>query len=142
MGILGTWYNELGSVLEISSADNGTMMGTYCSAVGQANATYSLVGRYDAEPSSGGQAIGWSVSWLNASGNSHSATSWAGQYQIDPNTNQEEIYTFWLLVSEEPSSDDWSATNVGQDTFTRNQPDPQVVARARRRLVAHPKPRK
>lgn len=138
MSILGTWYNELGSMMEITSASNGAVTGTYYSAVGQAQYTYTLVGRYDSEPSAGGQALGWTVAWQNQSGNSHSATSWTGQYQIDPSTGQEEITTFWLLVTEEPAQNDWAATNVGQDTFTRTQPDAKTVDRARRRGVSHP----
>lgn len=139
MSISGTWYNELGSVMTISTASDGSLSGTYCSAVGEAQFTYPLVGRFDVAPSSGGQSLGWTVAWWNQYGNSHSTTSWTGQYQIDPNTNEEEIYTLWLLVAEKSPSQDWSATNVGQDTFTRTQPDAKTIERARKlRRSPHP----
>jgi hypothetical protein len=139
MSISGTWYNELGSQMEITTNPDGSLSGTYYSAVGQAQYQYTLSGRYDAAPSSGGQSVGWTVAWLNQYGNAHSTTSWTGQYQIDPATGQEEIYTFWLLVAEMPSQQDWSATNVGQDTFTRAQPDAKTIERARRlRRIPHP----
>jgi hypothetical protein len=139
MSIAGTWYNELGSVMTLSITSNGSLSGTYCSAVGDAHANYPLVGLYDVAPTSGGQAVGWTVAWLNQYGNSHSATSWTGQYQTDPKTNQEELYTFWLLVSEKSPTQDWSATNVGQDTFTRNPPTAETIERAKKRSRApHP----
>lgn len=139
MSISGTWYNELGSVMTINANSDGTLSGTYCSTVGEAQATYQLIGSYDLSPSSGGQSAGWTVTWLNQYGNSHSTTSWTGQYQTDPKTGDEEIYTFWMLVTEKSPSQDWAATNVGQDTFTRNQPDAKTVERARKlRRASHP----
>jgi hypothetical protein len=141
MSILGLWYNELGSTLEITSASDGTLTGTYSSVVGDAQYTYTLVGRYDGDPNAGGQALGWTVMWQNQYGNSHSATSWTGQYQTNPSTGQEEIYTLWLLVTEEPSQNDWASTNVGQDTFTRTQPDAKAIGRARRRPMSHVVPK-
>ena len=138
MPILGMWYNELGSMLEIASASNGALVGTYCSAVGQAQFTYALSGRCDAAPSPGGKSLGWTVAWMNEHGNAHSTTSWAGQYQTDPKTGSEQIYTFWLLVTEEPSNKDWAATNVGQDTFTRVPPDMVKVEQARKRPASQP----
>lgn len=138
MSILGKWYNELGSMMEIATASNGALTGTYHSAVGNAQSTYALAGRYDTEPSAGGQALGWTVMWQNQYGNSRSATSWTGQYQTAPGTGQEEIYTMWLLVTEEPPTSDWAATNVGQDTFTRTPPDAMTVDRAKRRRMSHP----
>jgi hypothetical protein len=141
MSISGTWYNELGSLMEIESVNGGGLSGTYCSAVGNAQYTYTLVGRYDSEPNAGGQALGWTVAWQNQYGNSHSATSWTGQYQTDPSTGQEEIYTLWLLVTEEPAESDWAATNVGQDTFTRNPPDAEAIERARRRRMSQSVPK-
>lgn len=139
MDISGTWYNELGSTMSITANSDGSLSGTYCSAVGDARYEYSLSGRYDTAPASGGLSAGWTVAWLNSYGNAHSTTSWTGQYQTDPNSGNEEIYTFWFLVSESPPSQDWSATNVGQDTFTRNAPDAKTVQRAKAlRRSSHP----
>lgn len=138
MDLGGTWYNELGSQMTLEAA-NGALSGTYNSAVGSAEYEYALAGRYNTDPSSGGQALSWAVAWQNQYGNSNSATAWAGQYQVDA-AGVEEIYTLWLLASEMPESDDWESTKVGQDTFTRTKPsDDDVAARRRMRPVAHPR---
>jgi hypothetical protein len=139
MGIEGIWYNELGSRMELT-VENATITGVYVSAVGAAESEYELVGRIDTAPSSGGQAVGWTVVWTNAAhGSSHSATSWSGQYQ--ESDGQEEIYSFWLLVTEEQPQNDWAATRVGQDTFRRVKPTEAEIARARRRRgLSRPRP--
>jgi hypothetical protein len=126
MSFSGTWYNELGSKMSLAGS-GGSLSGTYVTAVGTASGTYTLQGRYNTQPSSGGQAMGWTVAWQNAFGNSHSATAWSGQYQTVG--GQEEIVTLWLLVSETYPQDDWGSTKVGQDVFTRQPPTPQTVAR-------------
>lgn len=139
MGISGTWYNELGSRMEIA-AQGATISGTYISAVGDAEAEYELTGRIDTAPSPGGQAVGWTVVWANAQhGSSHSVTTWSGQYQMID--GQEEIHTFWLLTTEEDAKHDWAATRVGHDTFTRVQPTREQVAQARKRRRM-PQPRR
>ena len=138
MGISGTWYNELGSMMQLTEAD-GALGGIYNSAVGHAEYEYTLVGRYDTEPGSGGQAMSWTVVWQNAYGNSQSATAWAGQYQTLAG-GEEEIFAMWLLASEvEDPGDDWSATQVGQDIFSRVAPtEDEIQAHRARRSASHP----
>jgi len=136
MSIEGTWYNELGSQMNISISGS-TISGTYVTAVGSASGTYVLVGQVDTQPAAGGQAAGWTVIWANASGSSHSVTTWSGQYQ--ESEGQEEILTFWLLTAEQLPQNDWAATNVGQDVFMRVQPSQDRINQARkRRSAAHP----
>ncbi|WP_394827215.1 avidin/streptavidin family protein [Pendulispora albinea] len=137
MSIGGTWYNELGSQMNISQA-GANISGTYWTAVGDAEGEYALTGQINEKPSAGGQAVGWTVVWTNTYGTSHSVTTWSGQYQSIG--GEEEIVTFWLLTTEASPGSDWEATNVGQDTFTRNQPTQQQIERARRRRAfAHPR---
>ena len=135
MPIWGSWYNELGSMMQLSSGSSGTLRGTYWSAVGQATRQYQLQGTYDSKPlpGSGGQAAGWAVAWNNAYMNAHSNTSWSGQYQVQ--NGQEQIYTLWLLASSVTPDNDWQSTQVGQDTFTRNPPSAEIVER--RRAAGH-----
>ena len=137
MSIAGIWYNELGSQMTVTQ-NGATISGTYSTAVGSASGQYALVGQVNTEPSAGGQAVGWSVVWTNSYGSSHSVTTWSGQYQSSG--GQEEIGTFWLLTSEQMPQNDWEATNIGQDTFTRNQPTQEQIEHARkRRGYAHPR---
>ena len=134
----GVWFNELGSEMQLSPS-GGQMSGVYMTAVGHAVGNYQLSGRYNENPSSGGQAMGWAVAWQNAYLNSHCATAWSGQYQIDPATGAEEIVTFWLLTIETEPDDDWEATKIGQDTFTRTKPTAEAIEKARRRRAgSHP----
>lgn len=135
--LTGVWYNELGSKMTFHLQD-GELSGTYETAVGQAAGTYRLAGRTNANPSQGGQALGWTVAWQNDYLTSHSATSWAGQYQVDED-GSEEIYTLWLLAREALPGDDWASVQVGQDTFRREQPsDQSVVSKLRTTGAPHP----
>jgi hypothetical protein len=136
MGISGYWYNELGSQMQINQSGGG-VWGTYYTAVGTASGQYDLAGRVDSTPYIFSQALGWVVAWNNAYLNSHSATSWSGQYQTV--NGNEEIVAFWLLTSEQPEQNDWEATLVGQDVFTRNPPTAEEIEKARsRKAKAHP----
>ena len=138
MAFSGVWYNELGSKMTLNGS-GGALSGVYQTAVGYASGQYTLTGRYNTTPSSGGQALSWAVAWQNAYLNAHSATAWSGQYQVDPATGQEEIYTLWLLASETPSDEDWGATQVGQDTFTRSPvSQEEIEQRLKCRPGSHP----
>lgn len=136
MGIEGEWYNELGSMLQISQSDS-VISGTYHTAVGDAQGIYVLSGLINIDPAPGGQAVGWTVVWTNDFGTSHSVTTWSGQYQVVQ--GEEQILTFWLLTSEQLPNNDWQATNIGQDTFTRTQPAQEHILKARtQRARSHP----
>jgi hypothetical protein len=132
----GLWYNELGSMMQLN-VSGGNVWGWYYSAVGTAKATYPLSGQINPQPYPFSQVLGWAVAWTNAYANAHSSTSWSGQYQtVD---NQEEIVAFWLLTSETQEQDDWEATLVGKDVFTRRMPAPADVDKARKKTAkSHP----
>lgn len=124
MGLAGTWYNELGSPMEITV--NGSLLtGTYRSGVG-AEGTYSLTGAFDANPlANKSQSLGFVVAWQNAESNYHSTTSWSGRYL--QTATGEMLATFWLLTAEQP--DQWEGTLIGEDTFTRTPPSEETKQR-------------
>jgi hypothetical protein len=136
MGISGYWYNELNSQMELTQS-GGDVWGTYYTAVGTASGLYTLTGQVDANPYSYSQALGWAVAWNSAYVNAHSATAWSGQYQTIG--GKEEIVAFWLLTSEQIEENDWEATLVGKDVFTRDPPSPEDVEKARVKIAkSHP----
>ncbi|WKV75287.1 avidin/streptavidin family protein [Streptomyces sp. PCS3-D2] len=62
-------------------AANGGYVGTYESAVGNAEKRYAMTGRYDSVPADGtGAAVGWTVAYRNAHRDAHSVATWSGQY--------------------------------------------------------------
>ena len=133
MPIDGTWFNELGSRLTLTS-NGSSISGTYQTAVGNAQGIYDLAGSInnDTDP-----AVGWVVLWSNQYGDSNSLTSWAGQYFSDG--NPEVIITMWLLRSETTEGQNWAGTQVGEDVFYRSQE--QASARggvAALRAPSHP----
>jgi Avidin family len=117
MGLEGTWYSELGSMLDIAQISDGTLVGTYETAVsnGCAQGKFALIGRTDVE--SGGDTVGFAVTWKNDQSSCNSTTSWAGQYQIVD--GQEYLTAFWLLARESDAEEQWASTLVGEDVFTR-----------------------
>ena len=135
----GKWYNELGSCMNLTAESDGTLTGTYESAVGQAKYTYVLAGRYDNLPER--RTLGWTVTWVNQYYFcSKSTTSWSGQFQIEPKTQEQQILTSWLLTVQTAPSDDWNSTNVGFDVFTRTAPTPEQSMKAKQQgRISHPK---
>ncbi|KIY65068.1 Avidin/streptavidin [Cylindrobasidium torrendii FP15055 ss-10] len=117
----GTWYNQLGSTVEFEASADGTLSGYYTSAVGDAKYEYVLTGRYDTDPRSFdvGATLGWTVNWKNnKAGNSHSTTTWNGQYF---SANKQWIRTQWLLARSTTEQRDWASTQTGADIFTREK---------------------
>ncbi|QXJ23785.1 hypothetical protein AGRA3207_004987 [Actinomadura graeca] len=122
----GTWYNELCSVMHLRTTPDGNVTGDYESLVGNAKGKYALNGRYDTEPPAGkGQTVGWTVSWRNDRLNSHSLTTWSGQYFGD---GGERIHTQWLLTTSSTAQDQWGSTRIGPNTFVRKRP-PQCTGK-------------
>jgi len=133
----GIWYNELGSQMQLNVSGNN-VWGWYYSAVGKAVETYPLSGQINTQPFPSSTALGWAVAWTNSYSNAHSVTAWSGQYQtID---SEEEIIAFWLLTDEmSDPNDDWEATQVGRDVFTRSKPSQAQIEKTRRRQAkSHP----
>jgi hypothetical protein len=137
MGLEGKWHNELGSTLIIKEVTDGTLFGTYETAVSEGCATgqFAVVGRTDVE--SGGDTVGFAVTWLNDQSKCNSTTTWAGQYLTV--NGQESLTALWLLVTKTEPDEQWASTLVGEDVFTRETatPEQQKEAAARKR---HPHP--
>ena len=133
--LAGTWYNELGSKMDLIVDPNGGLSGTYYSAVGKAEYTYDLAGRYDAQPPPNeGTTLAWTVTFRNSTLNAHSTTGWSGQFFANP----ERILTHWLLTRSTTTEDVWNSTNLGTDTFTREEPSAADIEKAKAHRVGHP----
>lgn len=121
--LTGTYVSNLGSRMQLTctgTAGAAQLSGTYFSAVGNAAGTYPLAGHATScDRSAQG---GFAVAWLNQqNGNSHSATSWTfrvDQYGKPPFV----LEAYWTMVRETSEADAWSATNLGFDLFTQQEP--------------------
>ena len=135
----GKWYNELGSCMNLITTLDGTLTGTYESAVGNAEYSYVLAGRYDTLTDR--RSLGWTVTWVNERHfSSKSTTCWSGQYQIQPQTQEPQILTTWLLTVQTTPEEDWNSTNVGFDVFTRISPTSEQSTKAKQKArISHPK---
>ncbi|WAR18200.1 SAV2-like protein, partial [Mya arenaria] len=109
-GIAGVYQNQLESVISFTCKD-GSIDGRYCSAVGEAIFFYQLAGRYLV--ANDNVILGWTVSLVNAHGNSEAATSWTGISY----SGQDTIDTQWLLVANKEEF--WNTTTINGDTFTK-----------------------
>jgi hypothetical protein len=139
MNLEGTWHTELGSTLSIDPVMDGGFSGTYAtalSATGSAQGSFEVVGRTDTD--SGGEAVAFSVCWKNEVSDKHSATAWVGQAQrID---ERDRISAMWLLTVETSPEQDWYATHVGHDVFTRAKPtEEEIKEKARIKQSSHPR---
>jgi avidin family protein len=134
MGLEGTWYNELGSTLVVTEVSGNTVVGTYETATGGcAVGQFEVLGRTDTD--SGGQTVGFSVTWTNAQSRCESTTSWAGEYQDVGGV--EQLTALWLLVMKTTPRAQWSSTLVGEDVFTRQAAALEETTQARKRH-SHP----
>lgn len=138
MNLTGNWINELGSTMVIDQVANGVITGSYSTAVsstGCAQGSFTLVGSTDTD--SGGEAVAFSVCWVNSTSQCASVTAWSGQAQTI--NGEDQILVFWLLTVESPAAQDWYATHVGQDVFTRTVPtDEQVASKSKAQRRSHP----
>ncbi|MFE9122871.1 streptavidin [Streptomyces sp. NPDC007172] len=130
-GLTGTWYNELGSTFVVTAAADGSLTGTYESAVGNAENRYVVTGRYDNAPATDGSgaALGWTVTWKNDFRNAHSTTTWSGQFT---GGNEARINTQWLLTSGTTAANAWKSTLVGHDEFSKTKPSKAAVDAAKK----------
>ena len=116
MSVLGAWTNELGSVLTIESVEAGLITGTYTTAVSTdacAKGTFGVTGRTDVD--SDGTSAAWSVVWRNEVSDCESATSWAGQFNIQTGL----LTAFWVLSTETDLPEAWGSTRIGIDYFSQ-----------------------
>ncbi|XP_062489897.1 avidin-like [Pezoporus occidentalis] len=115
----GLWRNELGSNMTLLALDAaGTFSGSYHTAVAATNKQIlvsPLQGVLQHSSSKGQPTFGFTVQWQFAD----SITVFTGQCFVDKK-GKEVLKTMWLLRSHEYSiEDDWKATMVGTNNFTR-----------------------
>lgn len=120
----GTWENELGSTMTITTVDpnSGQLSGYYvtavaapgCSAVG---IQQPLTGWYSVTSS----AITFAVNWLAPGCNS--VASWSGRY----NASTQKIDTIWTLTGKAG----WSDMNIGTDTFWAQGTGPKSLKKTK-----------
>jgi hypothetical protein len=143
MDIEGTWWNELGSQMDIvpDNADPRGFKGTYHTNVGDAQEkSYPIVGRYD-DYGQSDQTIGWIVAFdppdpakEGDPPNKPSLTAWSGQvHEVDfQGRTVVFIATTWILTRMTDPGDDWRSTLVNRDYFFRNRPSSDQIELARR----------
>ncbi|XP_053888763.1 avidin-like isoform X2 [Malaclemys terrapin pileata] len=114
----GTWRNELGSNMTISAVNEaGQFSGLYHTDVSTTGKQILV------SPMKGSQQVdnqeqpifGFTVTWLV----SDSTTVFVGQCFVD-DQGKETLQTMWLLREKVKSAEDnWKATTVGTNVFTR-----------------------
>jgi avidin family protein len=75
-GLNGTWYNELGSKMTIQFNADGSITGSYTTAVsatGCAKGAFPLTGRWNVDTSNV-LSLGFAVGWNNAQSKCYSTT--------------------------------------------------------------------
>ena len=138
MKLEGTWWNELGSKMEIEidPADPKTFRGLYHTNVGSAQAkSYPLLGRCDNRGLQS-RMVAFVVAWnadppaAEGASVSPSVTAWSGQLQLVDGS--EVITTSWLLDRLTAPLDDWESTLIGMDYFTRTPPTRAQIEAAKK----------
>lgn len=110
----GRWTNELGSTMQLTVLNVGSVTGKYKTAVGSptANEEFELVGF------ASGDLLTFTVNF----GRYGSLTSWAGQLTEDANGSA-IIKTMWLLTENVPDAQEptkmWGSILAGANNFTR-----------------------
>jgi hypothetical protein len=119
--LAGTWYNELGSRVELAIKPDGQIEGHYFTAVGGSAGEFRLTGQADIHSRENSRAFGFVVAWTNSMVNEHSVTVWSGLYH---HVGKEEVLsTTWLLTRETATAEQWTSTLVGTNTFRRTPPE-------------------
>ncbi|XP_053858643.1 avidin-like [Vidua macroura] len=118
----GRWVNDLGSNMTITTVNgNGVFVGSYHTAVTATSNEIQLSplqGSLQKSPNQKSQpTFGFTVNWSF----SDSITVFTGQCFVDE-YGKEVLRTMWLLRSHvENIKNDWKATRVGTNVFTRLQ---------------------
>ncbi len=116
MDIRGRWFNELKSQMVID-VQGSTITGKYHTGVGDAQGEYDLVGRVNMLDQSNA-TIGFVVNWQNGFEDTDAVTAWSGEIREIDGTQY--MTTTWLLTKETLQENEWRATIVGKDYFTRS----------------------
>jgi hypothetical protein len=107
----GTWTNELKSTMTVKQQSNGSLSGTYLSAVSGGNGGTTpgdLLGYVD------GNLISFVVHWREF----QAITAWVGQ--LVPQSSPAEISALWQMTKAVDPGEEWASINAGADTFTRS----------------------
>ncbi|XP_078517244.1 avidin-like [Lissotriton helveticus] len=118
--LAGVWENELGSQMTFSKVDkDGLLSGSYQTAVSVSDDPVNaspLVGyQQKSTRNADGPTFGFTVNWASTA----TTTAFAGQCFLDQN-GKEVLKTMWLLRDHaEKYNDDWKASRVGSNVFTR-----------------------
>ncbi|XP_074788490.1 avidin-like [Athene noctua] len=113
--LTGQWKNDLGSNVTTGELQrNGAFSGTYLTAVSMSPSKILGSQQHTNQPT-----FGFIVNWTFTD----SITVFTGQCFVD-DEGKEVLNTMWLLwLHADSVNNNWSATLVGINTFTR--PDPQ-----------------
>ncbi|POI18628.1 hypothetical protein CIB84_017629, partial [Bambusicola thoracicus] len=117
--LTGKWTNDLGSNMTIGAVNSrGEFAGTYRTAVTSTSNEIKdspLYGTQNNINKKTQPTFGFTVNWKF----SESTTVFTGQCFID-RSGKEVLKTMWLLRSSaDDIDDDWKATRVGNNIFTR-----------------------
>ncbi|XP_054253874.1 avidin-like [Indicator indicator] len=117
--LTGNWTNDLGSNMTIEAVnEEGSFKGKYNTSVSDSPDKIQLSPLQGCEQhrdSRGQPVFGFTVNWTF----SDSVTVFTGQCFVDEN-GKEVLKTMWLLRSHVDNiTDDWKATRVGTNVFTR-----------------------
>ncbi|XP_025900787.1 avidin-like [Nothoprocta perdicaria] len=117
--LTGSWINDLGSNMTINAVNGrGEFSGTYHTAVTATNNEIKrspLQGSQHRRNQRNRATFGFTVNWSF----SDSITVFTGQCFVDKD-GKEVLKTMWLLRQDVDSlADDWKATRVGINVFTR-----------------------
>ncbi|XP_041884847.1 avidin-like [Corvus kubaryi] len=117
--LTGWWKNDLGSKMHVFNVDNnGTFSGEYHTAVSSAKSPIQpspLVGSQHLDKDEQ-DTFGFTVNWKKFS---DSTAVFVGQC-FNGADGKEVLHTSWLLREKVDSeTDDWKATRIGRNTFTR-----------------------
>ena len=108
----GSWRSELGSQLELHNTE-GFLTGRDISAVGSDRCPQALFGQCTQPMSTGTVILGFVVCWTGSS----SLTTWTGRY--DGATDRLNLH--WVLETATHPPTAWRSTQLGQDTFYRDE---------------------
>lgn len=105
----GAWANEHGSEMTLKQQADGSLSGSYVSAVSEEHGTTSgvLSGYVD------GTLISFVVHWTEF----QAITAWVGQ--LVPGVSPDTISTLWQMTKAVEAGDEWASINAGADTFIR-----------------------
>ncbi|KAM6294048.1 avidin-like [Aegotheles albertisi] len=120
--LTGRWVNDLGSNMTIAAVNGkGEFTGIYHTAVTATNNEIKLSPLQGSQHNTNQQTqptFGFTVNWSY----SDSVTVFTGQCFVDEQ-GREVLKTMWLLRSHvDDIKDDWKATRVGINIFTRLRP--------------------